>query len=112
MTGTINTAGGIGNQAATSGTYYEFCGYTQVPEFAGEFIVSLAPNPFRERIELNTPNVVLEKYAVISSLGNCIQTGIPVSSKVELDLSHLENGVYFVTMEYQGTVITRKIIKQ
>ena len=70
--------------------------------------VNVYPNPVTNLLQVKLPNgVQLEKIVVNSVSGQQLQT----SNQTTLELSKLPSGLYFLTIETNQGVITKKMIK-
>ncbi|HXC03624.1 MAG TPA: T9SS type A sorting domain-containing protein [Bacteroidia bacterium] len=85
---------------------------TGIPEYNSKNSIGAFPNPFSEKITLETTNADL---LVISNAAGQRVASFPVKSgqtKLEADLGTLPKGVYFYILLKEGVVLeTRKIIK-
>lgn len=77
--------------------------------------ISISPNPFKNQIKLSFENNLIEKeYLLYNSLGKVILAGTIRKGK----LSHIINtaavpmGIYFLTVQKQGSLLTMKVVKQ
>ncbi len=71
---------------------------------------SVYPNPTQDLIQMTVvPNSTIQLYDIS---GKLIKTEVALNSKVNWDLSALENGIYFVKASINGETVTEKIIKQ
>jgi len=60
--------------------------------------IKVWPNPFQEKIEIELPNDT--KYSLINIQGQVVKDGFSESSKIiELNLSNIDNGMYYVILE-------------
>ncbi|MBN2683463.1 MAG: T9SS type A sorting domain-containing protein [Bacteroidales bacterium] len=55
-------------------------------------------------------NQNLNGFSIVDVIGQVVYQSNSVSSKTKLDISHLNQGVYFVKLNVGGSEITRKII--
>ena len=70
--------------------------------------VELYPNPVNDVLTVKGDNIV--KVAIFSALGQEI---ISVENRNEIDVTSLNNGLYFVRLvDNKGNTLTRKIVKQ
>ena len=73
--------------------------------------VQLSPNPVNAMLHIQA-QVAVQKVVVYSSVGQVLVAQEPHSSAIDLDVSSLANGIYFVqTTSDQGSTIL-KFIKQ
>ena len=74
--------------------------------------VKVFPNPSTDVININFGNQIPIKVSITSIDGTLIKTIIPNDYYLEFELNDLENGVYFLTSEFDNKSITNnKIIK-
>ncbi|MBO5848088.1 MAG: agmatine deiminase family protein [Bacteroidales bacterium] len=70
--------------------------------------VELYPNPMNDLLNIKGDNIV--KVAIFSALGQEI---ISVENRNEIDVTSLNNGLYFVRLvDNKGNTLTKKIVKQ
>lgn len=72
------------------------------------------PNPARSSITLNGLNGIdVESVSVLSMTGqNMVEYTSIDSPSLDLDINHLESGIYFVRVNYNGVSETIKFIKE
>lgn len=68
------------------------------------------PNPFNNELTINV-GTTNWSYSVLDVAGKLIINGLSKQSQQQLDLSLLENGVYFVQLKIGDHTITKKLIK-
>ena len=76
-----------------------------VPENAEEAI-AMYPNPVRDRLTVKAEN--LHSVEVFNLVGQMVM----VSTSSVIDMSDLNQGVYFVRVMTDGNAITKRIVKQ
>ena len=82
---------------------------TSLKDFYSDLFV-VSPNPVADKLHINVPNK--GSYEVILySLSGAVQHQT-ISNQIEtvIDVSRLENGVYFVAMKNEGYIVARKKI--
>jgi hypothetical protein len=83
------------------------------PEEKSEAVISgIYPNPNNGRFNINFSKGIPPSQMLIFDI-----TGKPVTqkkisgTKTEIDISHLPDGIYFISLDYFGKKITEKIVK-
>ncbi len=98
----------------------KFCidSVTAINELTSQTQIAVYPNPFTNdlSISLQTENTHEAIFTIADLTGKTIyrreETNLASNYTKMLDLSHLTNGIYFVTISCQGNATTKKIIKQ
>jgi V8-like Glu-specific endopeptidase len=72
--------------------------------------LTVAPNPFRDYLEVSTNMEGLSNYRIINVQGQTIQIGSLQNKTIEV--SALAQGVYFISFTNGEEHVTRKIVKQ
>ncbi|XMO85392.1 T9SS type A sorting domain-containing protein [Algibacter sp. AS12] len=120
---TIDTGGVVGSVVRISKTSDTGITLAEVEVYGVDSIVTLSnknfelknqiniyPNPVNDVFTLS--NVAGSKISIYNILGKQILTS-PIKQNSQLiDVSHLSNGVYFIKINKEGRVITKKIIKK
>jgi serine protease AprX len=72
------------------------------------------PNPFNSLISiyLNSSNEKIISISLNDMLGKTLQTFDANSNDFTLDLSNCDSGIYFLRIETDSKVLSKKIIKQ
>lgn len=70
----------------------------------------LYPNPTSNTINLN--NIEFNSNLSITSIDGSVIFKKQIKSEKEIDISHLNNGIYFLQVEKNGKISTQKFIKQ
>ncbi|MGZ5133986.1 MAG: M43 family zinc metalloprotease [Flavitalea sp.] len=60
------------------------------------YLTRIFPNPAAKQVTLNTKNVIGEKLTVRTQLGQVVVQTIVTSNTIQIDISNLRNGLYFV----------------
>ncbi len=90
-------------------------GPNRIEEVKEEDVVSVYPNPMETTCELRFANRDIEKQIQLSVFdlsGRKILERKIVSSSTEINLSGVENGMYFLRLEGSGISWTKKLVKQ
>ena len=75
--------------------------------------ISIYPNPAHDNITIETSFTLSQVQLSISNLdGKQLITRQITQPKTQIDISNLPNGVYFVRVTNDKTIVTGKIIKQ
>jgi len=80
-----------------------------LPELDQRHIIEVFPNPTKEMVTIaNESNFT--RYYILNTVGKIVLEG----SNKSIDLSHLENGIYFITFvgQHLEPLTTQKFIKQ
>lgn len=78
-------------------------------EVKGSFL-TVSPNPFTDRLQIQTNIEGLSQYTLVNLQGQIIKTGNVQNKTVVLD--DLNRGVYFITFANDRKQLVRKVIKQ
>jgi len=81
-----------------------------VAQVVNESSISVYPNPAKTQLKIVSDSPVLTKYSVISITGTEWKSGT-FSSTIELNVSNLPNGVYFVSLESEKGSLLKKFVK-
>ncbi len=113
--------GGTGVTNASGGSYNLICGITDVNEILKEqYALTVFPNPFLENVTLKfkydeTPENV-EAIHVLNTLGMTLKTissdELKNNRSIQIDLSELSAGIYFIKTTINKISYDYKIIKQ
>lgn len=116
-----NINGGAGFTNAAGGTYQVTCGVTSVNELIKEqYAMTVFPNPFSGEVTLKfkydeTPET-MDEIRILNSLGmvvkNFSSAELMTSRSVQLDLSELSPGIYFIKTTINNISYDYKIIRQ
>jgi hypothetical protein len=71
--------------------------------------LKLYPNPATDRINIQSAGTI-SKVTLMNSLGHPVLTALPHSPKLTLSLAGFNSGIYFISVESEGTVTTQKIV--
>lgn len=72
--------------------------------------ISIFPNPNNGKFMLNLKSEIESEINVRSINGKLIQTITPSVEKQQIDLSHLTEGIYFLSIENEGDTYVKKIV--
>jgi len=71
--------------------------------------ISVYPNPSYGNIHIKSTEVI-EELQVYSSLGQLVLSQSPKTKDFKVDLSSFEDGMYYITLQFNESTITKKII--
>ena len=74
--------------------------------------VKLYPNPVTSELNIDLGNIQFDEVTIFSSRGNIIEKIDVMTRKVNVDLSNLPSGMYFVTFVSDGLATTKRFIKK
>ena len=75
--------------------------------------ISIHPNPTQDRIIVSLEEGTATSVTIRNSLGQLLLSNkTPSTNQVELDLSSYPTGIYFLQLEVDGQVITKKVVKE
>jgi len=94
-----------------NGTVFRF-----YPEYAVgmdeiESVIKMHPNPATDVLYLENDEQVLTKYQIVSLDGRILKTGTSSEQKIQVDISDLNTGMYFVRGTKNGAHFTKTISK-
>lgn len=82
-----------------------------IPETISNSHLSIYPNPFQNELTIAT-NVVIDKMEIFSVFGQEITLAESGIQDKQMDVSHLENGIYlFILTDSKGNKYSKKVIK-
>lgn len=110
-----------GFAGSATGTYYftkELVGTVSVDEVASTQILSAYPNPAGNMVQvlINSNNASDQNYELVDVLGKVVQgSSLPTSigfTNLNLNISSLNNGIYFLRIGNANQFSTQKIVVQ
>ena len=75
-----------------------------------EYVIKIWPNPFEDKIQVALP--INTKYSLISMDGKIIIKNIAQSEVVEMVLSNIQSGMYYVVFEHNSKKIAIPVVKK
>jgi len=88
------------------------CAALQTDEFVSEKM-NFYPNPVDDKLNISNPDLSITSVKVYDISGRMIFVKKAASSLIEIDLSRLQKGIYFISAEKNGKVLkSKKIIKK
>lgn len=104
----------IAMRATSDGQYVDFNIHVimnQVEDLEEELYgIMVYPNPTEGRLTLSIEGVSGFGYHVFSHIGQCVMNGEVTGNESCLDLSHLNKGVYYISIEWDGNRLIKKVI--
>jgi len=76
-----------------------------------DFEYSLYPNPVVDNLMINNISNV-ERIVVTNMLGQEVATYNNINQNVQIEMSNLESGIYFINFFSNNSVATEKVVKQ
>ena len=73
--------------------------------------VSIVPNPTTDHVLVSSP-MPIETLEVFDLSGRRVMTAVPAGNTLQLAVSDLESGVYFIRLLTGGETVVRKLIKK
>jgi len=73
--------------------------------------ISIFPNPFTDLITIELAGLRKYEIKITSTKGQLVQAFHLDGSRLELDLSTYTKGIYFITVSFDESVITKRIVK-
>ena len=70
------------------------------------------PNPFNNTITIQTNSSSSSTVEILNTLGQIVAQQMSNNSEIQIDLSHLHQGLYFVKISNENNVITREVLKK
>lgn len=104
----------------TGGTFVDTCGHinTGINDFSIENEFNLYPNPTSNQITIEFELITAKNTSIeiknilgqtIKTISNSFTTG---KNKIEIDVSELSGGLYFVQLQSGTSIISKKMIKE
>lgn len=102
------------NDAPLFNFYYEeYEAPVSIDEIENDFISTIYPNPTKDQLTIKSEGVNLEKISIINLQGSVVyETKNTIRAKeVQLDISHLNAGMYYVILKNEKGQVTKSIQK-
>ncbi len=104
----------IAMRATSDGQYVDFNIHVIVIQVEGLeeelYGIMVYPNPTEGRLTLSIEGVSGFGYHVFSHIGQCVMNGEVTGNESCLDLSHLNKGIYCISIEWNGNMLIKKVI--
>ena len=100
------------SNGTSSGTVKVFSSpsFTGILDNTTEVELTLYPNPTQDILHISTSQSI-QQIEVYSLTGELISRTTDTNIR-SLDLSSFNSGIYFVTFTFEGTAVTKKVIKK
>lgn len=72
----------------------------------------IAPNPTSGLLQIELPKGILANGTLYNMMGERIHQFEAASESVEIDMSSLQKGLYFISLQSEGKYLTQKVILQ
>ncbi len=81
-------------------------------EYKKDEIISIYPNPSQGKFKITSSENIVN-YTILNQLGKIIYNSNANTTNAEVDIQHLQMGIYFVKIALErGEIVTKKIIKK
>ena len=104
----------IAMRATSDGQYVDFNIHVIMNQVEGVgenlYGVMAYPNPTNGQLTLSMDGASSFDYHVYSPMGQCIMNGTIVGNETCLDMGHLNTGVYYISIEWDGNRWMQKVI--
>jgi len=101
----------FGGAGASDGTFAEVCGYLSVDELS-DLNWNVYPVPFSSEVTVTTAEYISGSVLVLDAAGQMVYQTNFNGNSVQLPLTNLQAGIYFVQLSGAQGTFTRKIIKK
>jgi len=112
----IEITGGTGANAAEDGTYSEVCGYASTEELTSDLVWSIYPNPFNDKVTIQLPETLSytapAAVLILDAVGKEVANYSFTSQLNTINLAFLNSGIYFVKVQHNGQLSSRKLSKR
>ncbi|MGE0076223.1 MAG: Ig-like domain-containing protein [Bacteroidales bacterium] len=85
--------------------------YTDIDD-AKTISLSAYPNPFNDKLTITGENGVSGRFTITSIIGMVVYNGVLNGERTELNLAHLNNGVYLLQITFSGKRQTFRLVKE
>ena len=101
-------------RATSDGQYIDFEVHVVINQVEGvdeiQFGVAAYPNPTEGQLTLTVKAASTFNYSVFDLVGQCVMKGVAQSNETRLDLSGLNKGLYFISVEWDDNRLIQEII--
>jgi hypothetical protein len=70
------------------------------------------PNPANELLFIETGTIIAQQIRLTDVSGKVIYSEAIEQNKTQINMAHLEQGIYFIHIQFEGQTETIKVIKQ
>ena len=104
----------VAMRATSDGQYVDFNVHVVMNQVESmdenRFGFAVYPNPTHGQLTLTVSEVSSFDYRVYDHVGQCVASGKTQGTETRLDLSHLNKGVYFISVEREDNRLVQKVI--
>ena len=79
--------------------------------YLDEIALRISPNPFTNNLKVESDELIKE-LKIMNSLGMLVKRIETKNKEVTIDNSDLASGIYFISIETEKGIVTKKVIKQ
>jgi uncharacterized delta-60 repeat protein len=77
------------------------------------FTFDVYPNPTNSMVSVSVPDVLLgQKISLLNTIGQVLETKNINATTMSYDLANLANGIYFIQVQTNKGIVTKKVVKQ
>jgi len=87
-------------------------GVTKLENIPAENSIQIYPNPVRNELRIENGAIKIESVEIFNLTGNSIDKFLTSNSQIQINVSHLASGVYFVKIETDRGIVTKKFVKK
>ena len=105
--GTTSTSGSVGVDAVS------FSSTENAQDLLDETEVKIYPNPFENQVAVSVQNKNEKSISIQNVLGETVYSvnEINFSIPLSIEMNEIPSGIYFLTLNGEGGVVTKKIVK-
>jgi len=81
-----------------------------ITELSANRTINLYPNPIKDKLRIESGELTIGKLEITDLSGSILMSCIPQTS--EIDVSHLQKGVYLVRVSTENGVVVGKVVKK
>ena len=74
-------------------------------------LIQIYPNPTQSTVTISCDIDQFSNVSLLDNLGRVIQTHNSSYNNLNVDLSSLSTGIYFIKLEYKNQIVTKKVLK-
>jgi putative lipoic acid-binding regulatory protein len=104
----------VAMRATSDGQYVDFNVHVIMNQVEGvdenRFGFAVYPNPTHGQLILTVSEVSSFDYRVYDHVGQCVASGKTQGTETRLDLSYLNKGIYFISVEWEDNRLVQKVI--
>ena len=104
----------VAMRATSDGQYVDFNVHVIMNQVEGvdenRFVFAVYPNPTHGQLTLTVSEVSSFDYRVYDHVGQCVASGKTQGTETRLDLSYLNKGIYFISVEREDNRLVQKVV--